>query len=103
LTNFLTTKSFHVKMGRARLSFRLEMSSSRDLDFCMGSALYSVDSKQIVTVEMSISYLKGVREGNLRGFGEIKKVGSKLCFAECKIFNKGSELVLKHFQFASVI
>jgi uncharacterized protein (TIGR00369 family) len=62
-------------------------------DFCMGSALYSADNKQIVTVEMSISYLKGVREGNIRGFGEIKKVGSKLCFTECQIFNKSSELV----------
>ena len=55
------------------------------VDFCMGSALYSVVEGRVVTAQMSINYIAPATEGKVKGHGIVRKHGGKMSFVECTI------------------
>jgi uncharacterized domain 1 len=62
-------------------------------DFCMASALFSLIDDRVVTAEMNLNYIKSIDAGTLRGIGEVKRVGNKVCFAGCRIFDESNDLI----------
>ena len=58
-------------------------------DNAMGSACQDVAQKNVVTVELKISFMRPVFSGTVTARGRVLKKGEHLLFAECHIFNEG--------------
>lgn len=64
-------------------------------DYTMGMAIRSMMDRipSFVTAQMNINYISSVRDGKVRCYGRVKRLGRRLSFCDCEVKSDSGEIV----------
>ncbi|MFW2490155.1 PaaI family thioesterase [Clostridium chromiireducens] len=107
LENFLNLQIDEISEGKVKYKTKIIDKYCNIYGYVHGGTLASIADvvmgvscvtlgKRIVTTDLSISYIKNVREGNIiTAVGEVISDGNNIMRAVCKIFDESQELLVQ--------
>ncbi|MVX66673.1 hotdog fold thioesterase [Clostridium chromiireducens] len=107
LENFLNLQIDEISEGKVKYKTKIIDKHCNIYGYVHGGTLASIADvvmgvscvtlgKRIVTTDLSISYIKNVREGNIiTAVGEVISDGNNIMRAVCKIFDESQELLVQ--------